>query len=249
MPLMIFGTITITLGVWTVVPYENLAHTIIYVGAVFTMLSALMLVIFGWKKLISDRLAEQGITKAGLFQGIAALIHDPLKFGPLWQMVFMNFTVSGVGIYMAIKLDKLFRIWPGREERITLTGHWHILAALIATIILMYYADMCGLKGKTRQWFGWVLIIGSDIAFASMTIFSFKRSIFSEYDQQPLVDVTMLLADFGLGAIMVILAMLLLWRIYDFMNEKGAWAQENSELDLNRIETKEADHAKTGEVV
>jgi len=249
MPLMIFGTITITLGVWTVVPYENLAHTIIYVGAVFTMLSALMLVIFGWKKLISDRLAVQGITKANVFQGIAALIHDPLKFGPLWQMVFMNFTVSGVGIYMAIKLDKLFRIWPGREERITLTGHWHILAALIATIILMYYADMCGLKGKARQWFGWILIIGSDIAFASMTIFSFKRSFFSEYDQQPLVDLTMLLADFGLGAIMVILAMLLLWRIYDFMNEKGAWTQENSELDLNRIEAKKDDHAKTGEVV
>jgi len=104
----------------------------------------------------------------------------------------------------------------------------------------MYYADMCGLKGKTRQWFGWVLIIGSDIAFASMTIFSFKRSFYSEYDQQPLVDVTMLLADFGLGAIMVILAMLLLWRIYDFMNEKGAWTEESSELELNRIEPIEA---------
>lgn len=249
MPLMIIGSITLTLGVWLVVPYEPIAHVIIYVGAVFSMLAALMLVIFGWKKLISERLQEQGITKAGLFQGIKALLHDPLKFGPLWQMVFMNFTVSGVGIFMAIKLDKIFRIWPGREERITLTGHWHILAALIATIILMYYADMCGLKGKTRQWFGWVLIIGSDIAFASMTIFSFKRSFFSEYDQQPLVDLVMLLADFGLGAIMVILAMLLLWRIYDFMNEKGAWQQENRELDVARITAKENDSADTEEVV
>jgi hypothetical protein len=249
MPLMIIGSITLTLGVWLVVPYEPIAHVIIYVGAVFSMLAALMLVIFGWKKLISERLLEQGITKAGLFQGIKALLHDPLKFGPLWQMVFMNFTVSGVGIFMAIKLDKIFRIWPGREERVTLTGHWHILAALIATIILMYYADMCGLKGKTRQWFGWVLIIGSDIAFASMTIFSFKRSFFSEYDQQPLVDLVMLLADFGLGAIMVILAMLLLWRIYDFMNEKGAWQQENTELDITRITAKENDNADTEEVV
>jgi hypothetical protein len=249
MPIMIFGSITITLGVWTVVPYENLAHTIIYVGAVFTMTAALMLVIFGWKKLINERLTEQGITKANVFQGIKALIHDPLKFGPLWQMVFMNFTVSGVGIFMAIKLDKIFRIWPAREERITLTGHWHILAALIATIIMMYYADMCGLKGKARQWFGWIVIIGSDIAFGSMTIFSMKRGFVSTYDQQPLVDWTMIFADFGLGAIMVVLAMFLLWRIYDFMNEKGAWQQESGELELERITAEKKDSVETEEVV
>jgi len=57
----------------------------------------------------------------------------------------MNFTVSGVGLFMAAKLDELFRVWPHREERIVLTGHWHILAAIIATIILMYYADLAGL--------------------------------------------------------------------------------------------------------
>lgn len=248
MPLMIIGSITLTLGVWLVVPFEPIAHIIIYVGAVFSMLAALMLVIFGWKKLIIDRLAEQGLAKANLFQAVMALLHDPLKFGPLWQMVYMNFTVSGVGIFMAIKLDKIFRVIPGREERITLTGHWHILAALIATIILMYYADMCGLKGKVRQWFGWILIIGSDIAFGAMTIFSIKRLFISEYDQQPLVDITMLLADFGLGAIMVILAMLLLWKIYDFMNEKGYWRDESPELELVRITAQSDSKAATKEV-
>lgn len=57
----------------------------------------------------------------------------------------------------------------------------------------------------------------------------------SEFDQQPLVDTTMLLADFGLGAIMVILAILIIWRLYDFMNDRGRWSQESSELDINRI--------------
>ena len=74
-------------------------------------------------------------------------------------MVYMNFTVSGVGIFMAIKLDKIIRVWPAREERITLTGHWHILSGIIATIILLYYADLVGLKGKVRQWFGWLVIL------------------------------------------------------------------------------------------
>ena len=85
------------------------------------------------------------------FQKLNALLQDPLKFGPTWQMLFMNFTTSGIGIFMAIKLDEIFRIWPAREERIELTGHWHVLSAIIATIILLYYGDMIGLKGKLRQ--------------------------------------------------------------------------------------------------
>ena len=82
-------------------------------------------------------------------------------------MVFMNFTVSGIGIFMAVRLDEIFRVWPAREERIELTGHWHVLSAIIATIILLYYGDMIGLKGKLRQLYGWGIIILSDLAFAS----------------------------------------------------------------------------------
>lgn len=161
-------------------------HTFIYVGSVFVMTAAPMLIIYGWRKLIHDRLAELGVEgKAGFFHSLIALLYDLLKFGPLWQMAFMNFTVSGVGIFLVIKLDKMFRVWPLREERITLTGHWHILAALIAAIILMYYGDIIGLKGKVRKWFGWILIIGSDVAFASMTVFSMKRLFIDQYRRQP----------------------------------------------------------------
>lgn len=234
MPLMIAGTIIVTLGVWTVVPFELIAHIIIYVGSVLVMLAALMLVIYGWKKLIRDRLNELGIERAGFWKGLKALLHDPIKFGPLWQMVFMNFTVSGVGIFMAVKLDEIFRVWPFREERVTLTGHWHVLAALIATIILMYYADIVGLKGKVRKWFGWTLIIGSDIAFASATIFSLKKLFVHTYYQEPFVSKTMFFMDAGLGVVLVILAMLLLWRLFDLFKKHGLWKKEmeNPELEV-----------------
>jgi len=236
MPLMITGTIVITMGVWAVVPFEPIAHKIIYVGSVMVMLAALMLVIYGWRKLIHDRLAEQGIARGGFWKRLKALLHDPLKFGPLWQMVFMNFTVSGVGIFMAVKLDEIFRVWPAREERITLTGHWHILSAIIATIILMYFADICGLKGKARNWFGWVLIIGSDIAFASVTIFSMKRLFVEEYYQQSVVNWSMIFADLGLAAVLVILCILLLWRLFDLFKAKGIWSADldRPELDVAR---------------
>lgn len=225
MPLMILGTIVLSLGVWGVVtPLEPVAHMIIYVGATPAMLGALMLVIFGWDKFIRE--GVDGIKKPNFIQKLAALGHDPLKFGPLWQMVFMNFTVSGVGIMMAVNLDGIFRVWPAREERIELTGHWHVLSAIIATIILLYYGDMIGLKGKIRKLYGWAIIILSDLAFASVTIFAMKRLFISEAVQQPLVNTLMYLMDFGLGMMLVILAMVMVWRLFDLFKKKGRWTEE-----------------------
>ncbi len=236
MYLMIPGTIVLTLGALSIV-WLPWAHTTIYFGSVGVMLAALLYVVYSWKKLIHDRVEELGLEKPTFIQKFTALFHDPIKFGPGWQMVFMNFTVSGVGIFMAIKLEKIFRVWPAREERITLTGHWHILAALIATIILMYYVDLSGIKGKTRKWFGWILLIGSDMAFASATIFSMKRLFVTEYFEHAIVNWTMVLMDFGLGAILVMLALFLGWRLFDLFKQDGLWQKEaeNPELDLNRI--------------
>ena len=225
MPTMVFGIIGTTFGALSVVWLEW-AHNIIYVGSTFIMLAALFYVIYTWDALIKEGTA--GIEKPNFFQKMGALLKDPLKFGPGWQMVFMNFTVSGVGIFLAVKLDEIFRVWPHREERITLTGHWHILAALIATIILMYFADLSGLKGKVRQWFGWLLIIMSDIAFASATIFSMKRLFVDEINQQGTVNTLMLLMDLGLGVILIALAIFLIWRLYDLFQAKGYWAKEFS---------------------
>jgi len=232
MPLIILGTIVLNLGVWGVVtPLEPVAHMIIYVGATPAMLGALMLVIFGWQKLIREGVA--GIQKPSFLQKLAALVRDPLKFGPLWQMVFMNFTVSGIGILMAVRLDEIFRVWPAREERIELTGHWHVLSAIIATIILLYYGDMIGLKGKVRKLYGWAIIILSDIAFASVTLFEMKRLFITEATQQPLVNTVMLLMDFGLGMLLVILAMVMAWRLADLFKKNGRWTEELGQDDLS----------------
>ncbi len=235
MPLMISGTIIITAGALSVV-WVEWAHTIIYFGSVFVMLAALLYVIYAWDLLIKEGTAD--IEKPNFIQKLGALLKDPLRFGPGWQMVFMNFTVSGVGIFMAVKLEEIFRVWPHREERITLTGHWHILASLIATIILMYFADLSGLKGKVRQWFGWLLIILSDLAFGSVTVFSMKRLFVDEINQQPLVNTTMLLTDLGLGILLVLLAMFLFWRLYDLFQAKGYWTQE---FEAERKQSAEAE--------
>ena len=166
------------------------------------------------------------LEKPNFGQKLSALVRDPLKFGPTWQMLFMNFTTSFIGIFMAVKLDEIFRVWPAREERIELTGHWHVLSAIIATIILMYYGDMIGLKGKVRQWYGWGLIVLSDFAFAAVTIFEMKRLFITEAVQQPLVNVLMYIMDFGLAMLLLLLAIVLGWRLIDLFKSKGRWAEE-----------------------
>ena len=226
MPAMSFGTIWLTLGAWSVV-VTHYAHTFIYVGAVFSMSGGLFLVIYGLPKIMKDRLAEQNLLgKATVGQKVMALLHDPLKFGFMWQMIFMNFTVSGVGIFYAIKLADIIRVWPHREERIELAGHWRVLGAIIAIILLFYFADRVGLKGKLRQWFGWIIIIGSDVAFAAVTVFFLKRLWVVEYLQQPLVNTTMLLADIGLGLVLIVLAAFLVWRLIDLLKADGSWKAE-----------------------
>jgi len=227
MPLMILGTIVLNLGVWGVAtPLEPIAHMIIYVGATPSMLAALFLLIWSWGKLIKDGTAH--LTKPTFGQKFSALLRDPLRFGPTWQMLFMNFTTSGLGIFMAIRLDQIFRIWPAREERIELTGHWHVLSAIVATIILLYYGDMIGLKGKTRQLYGWSIIVFSNIAFAAVTVFEMKRLFITEAAQQPLVNKLMLAIDIGLGMLLVILAIMMVWRLIDLFKAKGRWTEEKT---------------------
>lgn len=225
MPMMILGTIVLNLGVWGVVtPLQPIAHMVIYVGATPSMLAALFLLIWSWGMLSRDGTAH--LEKPTFGQKFSAMIRDPLKFGPTWQMLFMNFTTSGIGIFMAVRLDEIFRVWPAREERIELTGHWHVLSAIIATIILMYYGDMIGLKGKVRQWYGWGLIVLSDIAFAAVTIFEMKRLFITEAVQQPLVNILMYVMDFGLAMLLLLLAIVLVWRLIDLFKSKGRWSEE-----------------------
>ena len=233
MPMMIFGSIVTTFGALSVV-WFTWAHTTIYVGSTFIMLAALFYVIYSWDKLIRDRIAELGLEKPTGWQKFKALLHDPIKFGTGWQMVFMNFTVSGVGIFMAAKLDEIIRVLPHREERITLTGHWHILAGLIATIILLYFADLSGLKGKTRNGLAGRSSSMSDLAFGAVTVFSLKRLFVSEVNQQPMVNTLMLLTDIGLAAVLVALAIFMIWRLYDLFRKNGRWAEElETETKIN----------------
>ena len=121
------------------------------------------------------------------------------------------------------------------DERSILTGHWHILATLTATILLLYYADLAGLKGKARKWFGWSVIIFSDVAFGAVTIYEMRRLIISEGEQQPLVNRAVLAGDIGVIMLLLALAALMVWRLTDLFKKNGRWREET----MHRLEKKD----------
>ena len=60
-----------------------------------------------------------------------------------------------------------------------------------------------------------------------------KRLFVSEAAQQPLVNWTMLLVDIGLAIVLVMLALFVIWSIYDLVKRDGRWSRE-VELDLEQ---------------
>jgi biopolymer transport protein ExbB/TolQ len=53
-----------------------------------------------------------------------------------------------------------------------------------------------------------------------------KRLFVTEAEQQSIVNWTMLLADIGLATVLVVLALFMIWRLYDLFQAKGRWAEE-----------------------
>ncbi len=228
----VIGGTFLTFGSNSVI-FTEAAHIFVYVGAVFAMGGGLMLVIYGMIKIVKDRLAERGLgkefgKKAGFINGLRALLGDPMKFGVLWMMIYMNFVTSFIGIFMAAFLEKIFRnqYWNHREERIELAGHWHALSLICAVIILLYLADRYDMKGKIRVIFGWALILGSNVALMAMMFFEMKRLVVPEYMQQSVVNGIMLADMIGLGTVFVVLAGFMAWRLVDLISKNGSWTKD-----------------------
>jgi hypothetical protein len=53
-----------------------------------------------------------------------------------------------------------------------------------------------------------------------------KRLFIAEAVQQPLVNVLMYLMDGGLGLLLLLLAIVMVWRLIDLFKSKGRWTEE-----------------------
>jgi len=56
-----------------------------------------------------------------------------------------------------------------------------------------------------------------------------KRLFITEAEQQPLVNGLMYAIDFGLGALLILLAIVMVWRLIDLFKKKGKWIIEKEQ--------------------
>jgi len=173
-PLTIVGTTIVTLACWSVVFWEH-AHRLINVGSAFLLPGAIVVAFYGFGEMVRGRVAELGIDKPSLRTRIAALLHDPVRFGIFFELIFVNLVVTGPGVYVAVNLDA-FRQGPFELERSILVGHWHVLATLSAILVLLLIADRTGLRGLLRQVVGWGLLLGSSAAFIFVQFYMFRHA-------------------------------------------------------------------------
>ncbi len=173
MILAIPGTIIMSVGAWLVpVGYEK-AHMVINVGATFSLLAALILMVFGWIKTSKDALGDDYPT-ASIGRKIVAVLKDPVRFGLYFMFIWVNFVVTVPGIYLAFNLE-YFRTIDFALELAIAVGHWHVLATLTAVIALFLAFDYLNIKGVARHIIGWPVLIASIVAFFFADAYMFSE--------------------------------------------------------------------------
>ncbi len=226
MPLTIVGAVIMSVGCWSVLVVEKAAHVIIYAGTTVLLFGALLMVIAGLGKVIRNQLAEQRITRPTFSQSLKALFRNPLQFGVFFQIIWLQCVMVFPGLYTAVKLRTIFRLWPFEAERRILVGHWHILATASAIIMILLIADRLRARGVLRQILGWGVLIGANVAF---TFAAFYEFLPPEVNR----DWTTLYLDLGVGVALMALAIFLAARLVDLFAPAGLWAAKDDETHVH----------------
>ncbi|MHA2090858.1 MAG: hypothetical protein ACW98K_08355 [Candidatus Kariarchaeaceae archaeon] len=155
------GIIIMSIGAWLVVTGWEQAHMVINVGAMFLLAAAAILAWYGIRKISMEELGDKYhnpllLTGPTRFKRIRiflirlrASLRDPVNFGMYFQFIWVNITVTFPGIYVAINLDTYRSAEYEEVERAFNTGHWHVLATMIAIIMLFLSMNYFDIQGRS----------------------------------------------------------------------------------------------------
>ena len=159
------GVLVISLGAWV------LNHYSIWVGAGILLICTLIMTIAGWLKASMDYLGDDYM-RASRLKKLKGVFGDPLQFTLYFLFFFSFFAVTIAGIIAGLRTETILRT----HEYVIIeysfnVGHWHILAVLLALILLVIAVDYYGVQGKGRKVFAWSLFIGYIIAYTSVNLY------------------------------------------------------------------------------
>ncbi|MFX0057563.1 MAG: hypothetical protein ACFE85_11275 [Candidatus Hodarchaeota archaeon] len=152
------GVLTLSYGAWV------LNHYVIWVGAGILILVTLTMSIGGMKNVLRDRLGENYATTSR-FGKIKELFKDPVKFSYYYLFALSQLLVFPQ-IYVGLFTDELYR----EHSMVSLeygfnVGHWHQLAVVIATMLMIHAIDYFKVEGRMRKILGWDFFIAINLTF------------------------------------------------------------------------------------
>ncbi len=208
----LIGIIILSVGAWLVITPWEYAHHVIDAGAAFLLTAGLAIAIVGWIEIAKEQLGDE-YSSASFGKKVAAIFKDPVKMGLYFQLLWVNFVVTFPGIYVGLNLD-MFR----SDEYILVeysfnVGHWHVLATLIAVMVMLIATDYYGIEGALRKVIGWSVTLGSIFGFAFATKYML-RNPYAPY------EFDWLMIDIGLGLLSLGVGLLSLYLLYDYLVKK-----------------------------
>jgi hypothetical protein len=202
MGLIVAGTTIASFATWGVMVIEEIAHKIINVGAFLLLAAAAIVAVQGFARLVEERLNHEGSGRPSWGRRFKALLSDPVRFGLLFELIFVNVVVTAPGVYVAFNLETYRQPAFLEVERAIAVGHWHVLATLSAVIALFLVVDRLGVQGFLRQSVGWGVLVGSTLAFVFVQFYMFRQPGQEVGWAVPFLDA-------GLALFLVMLAVLL----------------------------------------
>ncbi|MFW9992391.1 MAG: hypothetical protein ACFFD4_10115 [Candidatus Odinarchaeota archaeon] len=220
------GMLIMSVGAWLVLTGLKWVHYLIYAGSGVLLLAAAILALAGWNRTSKDVLGSSYETASWVVRA-KAVFKDPVKFGLYFQFIWVNIVMTLPGIFLAFSLEadsiltRILKIEAFREgpEFIELTvarGHWHVLATLTAIIILLLTFDHLDVQGRVRQIMGWLLNIGSIIAFGFAVILMF----YPHFDPTANMDWAILPIDLGITLFVAGIALFCLHQLVEILKGK-----------------------------
>jgi hypothetical protein len=150
--LCLIGVPLVTITTYVSVPVGVAAHNAITPSATLLLQGAL----FFMYAILADRVVRQktGSAMKNLFRGVFG---DPVSFGLLFILFWVNVVVTLPGVYVAVNL-RLFRGLP--NERPFILGHEHALITLTAMAMLLLAVEIFHVQGWSRRIIGVASTLG-----------------------------------------------------------------------------------------
>ena len=198
------GIVTISYGAWV------LNHYLIWVGAGILILCTVALSLHGLREISKDHLGEN-YESASKGQKVKSIVKDPTLFTLYFIFLYAQIVVTICGIIVGLKTREVYRLheWVDVEYDFNV-GHWHLLAVLLATLVLLIAINHFKkeMTVKSRKFSGFFLFFGGFVAFSAGNLYMMRDPADNKLITMYItfVGVWFLTVGFALGIIQIVRA-------------------------------------------